>query len=381
MKKLVVMLVVVGLLAASLGCSPGRAAPQSAQTIKIGVALPLTGGSAAAGTQIDNGAKLAVKEINAAGGVNGQMLQLVEMDDRADPKQAATIANLFVGDKNILACIADYNSSCTLAAAPIYNRGHLVHLCFSTAPKVSDAGDYTFRPWNSDTYRASFLVQIVLDAGYRKIGFLYQNDDTGRGALQVADDLLATVGLKPLVAEGFLLGQTKDFNTVITKMKNAGCDAAYLMGDESEIAAFATQSALQDWKPFLVSQGTYNPQVIKLGGKYVEGMVGYANFDPNKMSDKVAAFFEKYTAAYGAGGNESSVQNPFSPSAYDIIRMIAMALENGAKTREDIQKYLANLKDFPGTVATLSFDKNGDMRIPLVAVVIKDGKYVLYTGK
>jgi branched-chain amino acid transport system substrate-binding protein len=352
--------------------------PESAQTIKIGVGVALTGSAALQGTRVQKGAQLAVRDINAAGGINGQMLKLVEMDDQSDPKQAASIASLFVATKDMVACLASYSSSCTLAAAPIYNSGHLVQLNFSVSPAITDAGPYTFRAWNSNTYRTFFSIHVILDAGYTKIGVLYENDDYGRSGLTVVQDEMTKKGLKPLVAEGFLLGGTQDFKTIITKMKSAGCLAVYLVASGSDIAAFATQCAQLGWKPFMCSQGAYDPGVITLGGEAVEGMVGDCFFDPDKMPDKVAAFFKEYNAAFSKAGEETI--DIISPCAYDSIRIVAEAMKHGAKTREDIQAYMATLKDFDGIVGTLSFDENGDMVIPLVHVVIKEGKYVLYTG-
>lgn len=353
---------------------------EGAGVIKLGIAVPMTGGSAELGGRVYRGAKLAVDEINAAGGLNGKMIEFVSMDDRADPKEAANVANLFAADKDMLAVIAGYNSSCTLAGAPIYNKNNLVHIAVgSSSPKVSDAGEYTFRVWNSDVYRAAVDLQIALDEGYEKYGIVYQNDDFGVGALNVAKNMLAENGFEALVAEGFLLGETKDFNTIITKMKDAGCDAVFAIADESELAAFVKQCAAQGYKPFITSTGTYNPAVISLGGEDVEGIVGDGFFDPANKPAKAAAFFEKYNAAFPSATGEA-VEDPTSPCAYDAIYMIAQAIEDGVTTREEMQQYLANLKDFDGVVGTLSFDENGDVKIPLIPITIKDGQFVLFEG-
>lgn len=377
------LIMVVSVLAGCAAPASGEkdaAAPDAAKAIKIGIGVPMTGGSAELGGRVYKGAKLAVDEINAAGGIDGKMIELVSMDDRADPKEAANVANLLVADKGIIATIAGYNSSCTLAGAPIYNNNEMVHIAVgSSSPKVSDAGEYTFRVWNSDVYRAAFDLQIILDEGYKNIGILYQNDDFGVGALNVAKDILSKNGLQPLVAEGYLLGETKDFNTVITKMKNAKCDAVFCIADESEFAAFCKQSAQQGWKPFISCTGTYNPAVISLGGADVEGVVGDGFFDPSQKPEKAADFYKKYNAAYA--GNGGDVEDPTSPCAYDAINMIAKAIKDGATTRKDIQQYLANLKDFEGVTGTLSFDEKGDVRIPLVPITIKDGQFVLFEGK
>jgi branched-chain amino acid transport system substrate-binding protein len=382
MFKRLLSIALVGIMVAAMfsGCS--STGNKQAAVIKVGVALPLTGGSSQEGTYVYNGIKLAAKEINAAGGINGKTIVLSAMDDRSDPKEAANIANLFVADKDVIAVCGDNNSSCTLAAAPIYNANHLVEFSMcGSSPKISQAGPYTFRTWNSDTYTASFDVQTILDAGYKKISILYENDDFGLGALGVAQQVLAKAGLKPVIAEGYLLGETKDFKTVITKMKSAGTEAVFMVGGETEIPAFMTQCAELGWKPFVDSNGAYMAKIIQLGGKYVEGLVGNSFFNPDKLPPKIAAYFVRYDAEY----NTTMTADMSSPVGYDDLTMIADALKSGATTREDVQKYLAVLKNFDGLCGTLSFVENGaasfDASIPLVSVVIKNGKFVLYTGK
>ena len=378
MFKRLLSIALVGIMVTAMfsGCS--STGNKQAAVIKVGVALPLTGASAQEGTYIDYGIRLAAKEINAAGGINGKTIVLSEMDDRSDPKEAANIANLFVADKDVIAVLGDDNSSCTLAGAPIYNANHLVQIgtCCSS-PKISQAGPYTFRLWNSDVYTASFNVQTILDAGYKKVSILYENNDFGLGAMGVAQQVLAKAGLKPVISEGYLLGETKDFKTVITKMKSAGTEAVFMVGGETEIPAFMTQCGELGWKPFVDSNGAYMAKIIELGGKYVEGLVGNSFFNPDELPPKIAAFFVKYDAEY----NTTITADMNSPIGYDGLYMIADALKSGATTREDVQKYLANLKNFDGVCGTLSFDENGDATIPLVSVVIKNGKFVLYTGE
>jgi branched-chain amino acid transport system substrate-binding protein len=105
--------------------------------------------------------------------------------------------------------------------------------------------------------------------------------------------------------------------------------------------------------------------------------VGNSFFNPDVLPPKIAAFFVKYDAEY----NTTITADMNSPIGYDGLNMIAAALKSGATTREDVQKYLATLKNFDGVCGTLSFDENGDATIPLVSVVIKNGKFVLYTGE
>ena len=349
-----------------------------AKKIKIGAAYPLTGNSAELGSRCYKGVKLAVDECNANGGINGVEIELVSQDDQADPKQAATIANLFASDDDIICVFADYNSSCTLAAAPIYNQYEIPQIAVGgSSPKITTAGDWTWRVYNSDTYRASFDLQLILDGGYEKIGILYQNDDFGTGALKVAQDMLAENGIEPLVAEGFLLGETKDFSTVITKMKDAECDAVFLIADETELAAFCTQCKQLGFEPFMSATGTFNPAVIALGGDAVEGMVGDSYWDPSNPPESVNDYVAKYKEAF----DEDCTGDYTSPLCYDATNLIIDILKNGATTREEVNKALEEHMEVPfsGVVCdNVTFDEYGDVQILMTPVVIKDGDFALY---
>jgi branched-chain amino acid transport system substrate-binding protein len=353
--------------------------PESLETIKIGVGSPLTGNSATEGGCVLRGAEQAVKDVNAAGGINGQQVELVIKDNHGDPKDAATIASLFVQDKGVIAVIEGPNSTLCLAGTPIYNNGHLVDMNVgASSPKVSAAGPYTFRVWANDTYRVAFDVQILLDEGYTKVGVIYQNDDFGLGGLPVLEALMAKKGLKPLVVEAYLGGgETKDFSTVITKMRSAGCDSVFAFSYEPELALFCKQAVAQGWTPFIASTGAYRPHLIMLGGDSVNGVVGDAFYNPEKTPDNIAALFAKLNVGHTYSG-ATVLPNNYSPCSYDATNMILEAIKSGAKTREDVKEFMTSLKDYPGMVGTLSFDENGDVAIPLVRIEIKGGKYVMY---
>ena len=144
MKKSLATLLSGFMLVGSLfafGCGSAKS-----DVIKVGVAVPLTGASAEDGNAIKNGVNLAVKEINAKGGINNKKVELVVADDKGDPSEAATVANKLAQDKSVLAIVGHFNSSCTLAAAPIYNQAGVVSVSpGSSAAAVTKAGPYTFR--------------------------------------------------------------------------------------------------------------------------------------------------------------------------------------------------------------------------------------------
>jgi branched-chain amino acid transport system substrate-binding protein len=367
------VIVVVGLILMLVlsACSGG-----SKKALKIACSFPLSGSSAELGQRTLRGIKLAVEEINAAGGINGRLIEVVPMDDRADPKEAANVANLVAANAEILAVIGHNNSSCTLAAAPIYNAAKLPQISpDSSSPKITDAGPYTFRLRNSDAYTGAYNVQKAWDAGYRKIGILYENNDFGRGGFEVGTATLKSIGTVPAAAEAFLLGETKDFSTAITNFKKVGVEAIYLVGDYSEIALFAKQAHAMDYKPSIWgATGAFNPAIIQLAGADAEGIIGSTVFYPEDPRPEVLNYGKKFLAKYKSEG--ITQVDAFGPTGYDALRIIAEAIKKNGATREGINKYLTTLKDFPGVIGTITFDQNGDVKIPLKLFMIKGGTFV-----
>ncbi|MGE5485480.1 MAG: ABC transporter substrate-binding protein [Ignavibacteriales bacterium] len=351
------------------------AQPEKPKTIKIACSFPLSGSSAELGQRTLRGIKLAVEEINAAGGINGKQIEIVPMDDRADPKEAANVANLLASNPEILAVIGHNNSSCTLAAAPIYNKAGLPNISpDSSSPKITEAGPYTFRLRNSDAYTGAYNVEKMWEAGYRKIGILYENNDFGRGGLDVGTKTLKDLGPGPAATEAFMLGETKDFSTAITNFKKAGVEAIYLVGDYTEIALFCKQAHQMDYNPSVWgATGAFNPAIITLAGKDAEGIVGSTVFYTTDERPEVQEYVKKFVERYKSEGITQC--DAFSPNGYDSLRIIAEAIRKNGESREGINKYLTTLKDFPGVIGKISFDENGDVKIPLKLFVIKNGQF------
>jgi len=341
-------------------------------TIKIGLVGAMTGSAADHGTRQSLGASFAIEKVNAAGGINGKMVELVVFDDKADPKEAANIANRFVSDPEILCVIGHANSSCTLAGAPVYNRGGLAHITTtSSSPAITDAGPYTFRLWVTDAYVARVDIESMVEAGYDKIAIIYENNDFGRGGYDVANRTLNSLGLKPIAVESYLLGETKDFSTIITKLQNAGAEAVYAVSDEIEIAAFLTQSKQYDYNPFFMCRGVYSPTVLRLAGDAAEGAIGAPLAflaDPgSELTDWTKEFMEHYNL---------EISDQYAPVAYEAARIILTAIKERGEDREAVKDYISNLKSWKGMLGEVSFDENGDAFLPLTHMMVKDGRFV-----
>jgi len=368
---LVAVLVMVVLVA---GCGGGSGAVDE-DTLYVAVAGPLTGPCAQDGEAIKNGAQLAAEIINQNGGINGKQVELVFEDDRSDPKEAANIANKLVNDDKVLAVIGHYNSSCTLAAAPIYNKAGLVEISAgSTSPAVSDAGPYTFRVIVTDAFQGAFVGSwMVEDEGLKRVAILYENDDYGAGLRDVISQTVEELGGEVVAVESYYLGETKDFSPYITKIRNLNPDALFIGGLYNEAALIAKQAAQVGWKPNIFAvDGPYNPAYITLGGEATEGtrLVGF--FHPGLDDPEVAKFVEDYRQKY------NKELGAYEAYGYDAMLILAEAMEKGGANRESIKDYLTTLKDFKGVTGITTFDENGDCIKEPIKLVVKDGEFQLY---
>lgn len=344
-------------------------------TLKLGFAAPLTGASAQDGDSMKKGAQLAIDLANKAGGINGKKLEIAFEDDKSDPKEAASIANKFASDKSILAVLGHYNSSCTLAGAPIYNKAELVEISGgSSSPAVSAAGPYTFRTITTDAVQGKYLMEwAAKDEGYKSIAVIYENTDYGQGFLKIAEEQATALGVSIVAKEAYVLGQTKDFSSIVTKVKNAKPDVIMIGGLYNETALIAKQMQRSGYKaPIMGVDGIYSDALIQLGGDAVEGIMTTAFFHSSSTSKETQDFIAAYKAAY------KEEPGTYAAYVYDAANIVIEALKKGATDRKGIMTYLTTLKDFKGVTGNTTFDVNGDSIKNPLKLVVKGGKFELY---
>ena len=346
----------------------------SADTLKIGLATPLTGASAQDGKDIQNGVNLAVKQINDQGGIDGKTVEVVAEDDKGDASEAATVANKFAQDDSILAIVGNFNSSCTLAAAPIYNQTGIVQISpGSSSEAVTDAGDYTFRTITTDAVQGRYLAEwCVNELGHKNIAILYENDDYGLGLADVAERETEALGAKTVVREAYEVNQT-DFSTVLTKVAKSKADVLIIGGLYNETALIAKQlsdNGIADL-PVMGVDAIYSDALIKLGGDAVNGIKLTAYFSDSSDSKVTQDFIKAYTTEYG------SAPGTYAAYAYDATLIILDAVKNAGTDRAAIRDYIANIKDFEGSTGVASFDENGDVIKEPLRMEIIDGKFTV----
>ncbi len=352
------------------------AGPVRAQDIVVATASPLTGSSAQDGQSCRNGAMVAADYINAKGGINGRKITVISEDDRSDPKEAATLANKLVNTKDLLAVVGHFNSSCTLAGAPIYNRAKVVEISpASSSPAVSNAGAYTCRVEVTDSQQGAFVAKwMVKDRGYKKIAILWENDDYGLGLRDVVSKAVPELGGQVVAVESYYMGETKDFSSIITKVRGLNPDAVFIGGLYNEGALIRKQMADVGWNPpFFGTEGLYSDAYPKLGGQAAEGTFFIGYWFPESPLPMVQEFRKLFQAKFGRdpGG--------FDANGFDAMMVIAKAMDLCGKnlSRDTLQKQLAN-QHVMGVTGDNTMDAHGDvtMKVPS-KLTVKGGKIVL----
>lgn len=364
-----------GLLLA--GCaSGGGGSTADSKTIKIGFVAPLTGASAQDGEAMRKGALLAADLVNSKGGINGKKIEIVAQDDKSDPKEAAAVANKFASDTSIMAVVGHFNSSCTLAGAPIYNKAGVVEISpGSSSPAVSGVGPYTFRTITTDAFQGQYLANwAVKEEGFKRIAVIYENTDYGQGIANVIDSEAAKLGATIVAKETYILGETKDFSAIISKVKAASPDVIIVGGLYNETALIEKQARRSSLAaPFMGVDGIYSDALIKLGAEATEGTRLTGFFHNSSKKEQTQNFIKAYKEKY------KEEPGTYAAYSYDAASLIIEALQNGKSDRKGIMEYLAGVKNFKGATGDTSFDAKHDAIKEPLKLIVKDGKFQVYS--
>lgn len=374
MKKALSLTLISGLLVGLLGgCASGGGSKADSNTIRIGLAAPISGTQAQYGQAFKNGAELAAAQINEAGGIDGKKVEIVVEDDKGDSNEAVNVANKFVSDKSIQAVVGHFNSSATLATAPVYNKNKIVQVSpSSSAPGVTDAGEYTFRVITTDAFQADYLADWSKELGYSKVALIYEQSDFGLGLLDVYKKSAPDNGIEIVAAEAYNPGD-KDFSTVLTKIKEKQPEAIFIGGFYNEAALIAQQAKKLNLDvDFIGVDSLYSEALLDLGKDSVEGFKLIGFFFPGGGNAEATKFAEEYQAAY------NSKPDTYAAYSYVATSVILEAIKAKGADRESIKSYLETLKDYKGATGVISFDENGDVITTPSRLTIQGGIFELY---
>ena len=322
-------------------------------TIKIGYLGPLTGDASTFGTDDLHGAQLAVDELNAAGGINGQQIELIAEDARCNGADAASAAQKLVNVDHVIAIVGGACSGETLAAAPIAEAGKVVMVSpISSSPNVTTAGDYIFRNYPSDALKTTAMAKYFAENKIAKIAMITENTDFCQ-AFRPA--LKAKLPAGSIVFDEVVEPGTKDFRSLMTRLKDLKFDMFFVNGQTDAADGLMIQQLREAGiKTPAITQDTGDSlNLAKTMADAVEGM--YIINVPANVSDKT--FEKRFTDKFG----DPQFGLIFAGFAYDATNVIAQGLKSGAKDGTALKDWLYAMKGYSGVVGIFHFDKNGDV--------------------
>ena len=350
-------LVLLGSLVAAGALSLAASATFAADPLKIGMVAPATGPGAESGRFQTQGAKLAVEEVNKAGGVLGRQIELVIEDDQTTNPGVVLAFSKLAGDKDIPAFLGSIRSTQIHAMAPdVLKLGKPV-MIGGTDPQLTHMGNpwfFRFRP--NDVYSARVIADFgVTTLGKKKWAIVHSTDAFGTNGMKNLVESLKALGVEPVLVQGYP-NNSQDFTPVALAVKQSGADVmGTYMTFEPDQGIFAKQlRQLGVTLTWVGSPTTVTTTALKLAGPALYG--SYAVVDFNKDSSETAKVFAaKYDAAY------KTTPDVFGAWAYDAMHILALAI-NTAKSLEPekIRQAILAVKGYSGVEGTYNFDQNGD---------------------
>lgn len=370
----------------ALALSAAFSAGANAADLKIGVAEALSGGAAQYGVSIRNGFQLAAEEINAAGGVNGDKLQLLIEDEQGKKEEAINVFKKLIFQDKVLMVFGPTLSNSAQAADPIAQASKTVVFGTSnTADGITSIGDYVFR--NSVT-EADVLPETikaaVKKAGIKKVAVMYGNDDVfTKSGYDNFKKALQDLNIPVTTTETFAKGDV-DFKAQLTKIKASNPDAivlSALLAEGAPIMVQARQIGLNI--PVIGGNGMNSVKVFDLAKDKSDGLYVGSPWSIENQADANRKFVVAYTAKY------KTAPDQFAAQAYDAMNIASQALRKVklggdlAANRAAVREALPTVKHVGATGAfqfRRATDKSGkpagyDAQQTAIISVSKGGKF------
>ncbi len=354
MKRMHVLFAVLALtlVVVTVGC-----AKKDTSVIKIGVAGAHTGDLASYGLPSVNAAKLVIEEVNAKGGIDGRLVELVIVDDQCKPELATNAAAKLVSD-NVVAVIGHICSGATKSALGIYKDSNIVTISPSaTNPPLTQSGEYPnfFRSIAPDDAQARLAVNFIKDTlKLTSLAILHDKGDYGKGFADLVKTYAEEAGIQVLLFEGVNAG-APDYSAVVNKIGNAAPQGVVWGGYHPEASKLVQQMRDKGMNiPFISDDGVKDNTFIDVAGKYAEGVYATGPTDTSALPMAIKAI-EAHKAKFG------DEPGAFFKEAYAATQALVNAIDKANSTDyEAITKALRS--EFVDTsLGNISFDAKGDV--------------------
>jgi len=348
------------------------APPLAHGQIKIGAVSCVSGPLSTFGVSSIRGARMAIDEINAKGGLLGQPVQLIVDDNSSKSGETARIARKFLSQDHVVAILGDLTSSATMEAAPLTQEAHVPLLTPSaTALSVTKVGDYVFRSCFTDPFTGRIMARFALEHLHAQRGVILTDvkQDYSIGVTAELKAYYQQKGGQILQEFSFSSGDT-DFRAQLSSLKSLQPDVIFLPAYYTEAALILREARQLGVKaPFVGGEGWDSPSLVGVAGKSADGNFYTDHFAPDDPAPLVQAFVQAYRARYGVA------PDALSALWYDGASLLADAIQRaGSADPAKIRDALGATKNFSGITGNITLDDQRNASKPGVILTIANGK-------
>ena len=359
-----------------LGAAVALAAPLAVQadSIKIGFNAPLTGFAAADGNSALVGAQLAVEQVNAAGGIAGDDIELVVYDDQASPKEAAPLAVKMTTQDEVTAGISGSYSGSTRAAATIFQESSVPYIsAYAVHPDITRAGDYVFRTSFMGEVQGRAGAKLIGDAmGLKRVALITLNNDFGKSLATGFKEKAADFGIE-ITGEYEYSIKDREFGPIVSKVKSDNPDAIYASGYFFTAGPLVRQIRAAGIAAPVIGQEGYDSQkFIEIAGPDAEGVIITTSLDRDSANPITQAFIKGFEEKAGYP------TDMVAASAHTAVLVMAEALKKaGAGDRAALRDAIAE-SSVDASTGHISFNALGEVKKDVQIQVVKDGAWRRY---
>ena len=344
------------------------------EVIKIANIVELSGGGATAGTNFKNGVELAVKEINASGGILGKKIQTSTADTQSNPGVAKGLTQKAIDD-NVFAIFGPVFSGSIMVSMAESRRAEVPNFTGGEAASITEQGNpYVFRTsFTQATAMPKVARYITSQAKLKTVAIVYVNNDFGKGGLDMIRRALLNSSTKVVAEISTEPGQI-DFSAAVLRAKQSNAEGMFAYSNEEESARLLRELKKQGWNRPVIGETTLTGQkVIELAGDAANGAIAHVGLTVDAPLPAIRAFKAKFEQEYKYVSDHNGMKG------YSGVYILKAAIEKvGKLDRKAVAAALHTLKvkavDQPGVLMDVSFDSKGDLDRDSFMVQVKNGK-------
>jgi branched-chain amino acid transport system substrate-binding protein len=363
------------IIAVALASAPLFAMAQ--QPIKIVGVVELSGGGATAGTNFDNGVKLAVKEINAAGGILGRKVEYSSADTQSQPQIAKALTQKAV-DENAYVVMGPVFSGSMVVSMAETRKAEVANFTGGEAAAITEQGNpYVFRTSFTQATAMPKVAKYIKDGLKAKtVAVIWVNNDFGKGGRDSILKALDAQGIKVVADISTDPGQV-DFSGAVLKAKQSNADALFVYTNEEESARALRELKKQGYDKPIIGETTLTGQkVIELAGDAANGAMAHVGLTVDAPQQPIKDFDRKFQAEYKYKSDHNGMKG------YSGMYVVKAVTEKVGKVDSKalaaaLHSAKISAKDTPGVLLDVSFDKNGDLDRESFLVKVENGKQVV----